>query len=170
MDSRAFLAKQLDQTGQIIEWAISLFSEERLSEEPSHRTHPNAPEGIESFFGKWSALRVLFHLLYYEETIVLPSLKHWVGEPVPIYPKSSEEEQEWKKCDNKTKLLDRFREVRKRQLEIINRIDPIDWDNDKLVYHGHGKVSAYWFVSKTIQHTFAHGDKLLRKALYWDDF
>ncbi len=169
MDSKAFLAKQLDQTAQIIEWAVTFFSDERLSEVPPHSTHPNAPEWGKTFFGEWSALRVLFHLLYYEETIALPSIKHWIGEPVPDYPKSSEEEEAWKKCNDKSELLDRFHKIRKSQLEIINRIDPMDWEKNKLVYHGHGKVSAYWFVAKTIQHTLAHGDKLLRKALYWDD-
>ncbi len=170
MNSKSFLAEQLNHTRRIIEWTLTLFPEERLWEEPNHELQDNAPEGIDSFFGKWSALRVLFHLLYYEETIALPSLKYWIGGPLPSYPKSSEEEEMWMLCTSKTELIDRFRKIREKQLDTIKSINPDEWDSEKLEYYGHGHVSAYWFVAKTIQHTFSHGDKLLRKALYWDDF
>ncbi|MHA1994645.1 MAG: DinB family protein [Candidatus Hodarchaeales archaeon] len=166
MNTKAFLANQLDQTAQIIEWSINLFPEKRLIEIPPHST-----VSMKSFFGEWSALRVLFHLFYYEETIALPCLNHWIGGPVPLLPESAQVEKvEWEKCEKKSEILDRFLEIRKKQIETIENIDIKDWDKKKLVYYGHGKVSAHWMVAKTIQHTFAHGDKLIRKALYWDDF
>ncbi len=166
MNTKAFLANQLDQTAQIIEWSIDLFPEKRLIEIPPHST-----VSMKSFFGEWSALRVLFHLIYYEETFALPSINHWIGGPIPSFPKSSqEEEREWDECERNLKLINRFLNNRKKQIETINNIDVRDWDKNKLVYYGHGKVSAHWMVAKTIQHTFSHGDMLLRKALYWDDF
>ncbi|UCE14308.1 MAG: DinB family protein [Candidatus Heimdallarchaeota archaeon] len=165
MSTKDFLAKQLEETAQIIEWALNLFPKERLTEIPPQETHPNAPE----WFGKWSALRLLFHLVYYEETIALPSLKHWIGEPKPSYPEISLEEKEWEKGMDLTGLLLRFQTVRKEQVRVIDEIDEAQWSEEKLRYYGHGMVSAAWFVAKTIQHTFSHGDRLLRKALYWDD-
>jgi hypothetical protein len=170
MNSKEFLVEQLSHTRRIIEWTLTLFPEERLWEEPSHESQKNTPEGMESFFGKWSALRVLFHLLYYEETVALPSLKFWIGGSPPSYPAPSEEEEKWRNCANKTELIERFRKVREKQMEVIQKIDLTEWESEKLTYYGHGKVSPKWFTAKTIQHTFSHGDKLLRKALYWDDF
>lgn len=165
MSTKDFLAKQLIETAQVIEWALTLFPKERLTEKPPHGIHSNDPE----WFGQWSALRLLFHLVYYEETIALPSLRHWLGDPKPSYPDNSVEDDEWEKGNDLTNLLLRFQDVRREQVGVINKIDDKHWNEEKIRFYSHGMVSAAWFVAKTIQHSFSHGDKLLRKALYWDD-
>lgn len=97
-------------------------------------------------------------------------MRHWIGDPIPPFSEhTSKEEEEWEKGVDLTNLLERFQKVREKQVEIVNEIRNEHWNEQRLEYSGHGKVSAAWLVAKTIQHTFDHGDKLLRKALYWDD-
>jgi len=172
MRSQKFLFKQLESTAEIIEWAISLFTEDRLNEPPPHKNHPKAPDWAKTYLGQWSPLRVLFHLVYYEEVFALPSMKHCIGESKASFPDSTkkEEEEVWARGVILTELLERYRKVRREQMQVIKRTSNEEWNNKKTEYYGHGKVSMSWLVAKTIQHTFDHGDKLLRKALYWDDF
>ena len=63
MNSKDFLAKQLTETAQIIDWAINLVPEDRLLEIPPHSTHPKADETMQRYFGLWSAYRLMFHLV-----------------------------------------------------------------------------------------------------------
>ncbi|MFX0115976.1 MAG: hypothetical protein ACFFB3_15605 [Candidatus Hodarchaeota archaeon] len=51
MSSKDFLAKQLNQTAQVIEWALTLFPTERLNEVPPHDTHPKANDWAKTYFG-----------------------------------------------------------------------------------------------------------------------
>ena len=169
-NSREFLAKQLESTAEIIEWTIFLFDKDRLKESPPHENHPKASAEVKTYFGQWSALRVLFHLVFYEEISVLPIMKRCLSESkVTPSEGSNDEEEEWIDGVKLTELLERFRKVRREQIAIIKATSKEEWNNNKIDYYSHGKVSISWLVAKTIQHTLDHGDKLLRKALYWDD-
>jgi hypothetical protein len=171
MRSQEFLAKQLKSTAEIMEWVISLFTEDRLNEFPPHKNHPKAPDWAITYLGEWSALRVLFHLVYYEEVFALPSMRECIGESKATLPdNSSKEEEEWIKGVIVTELLERFRNARDEQIAIVTAASNKELNDKRMKYFGHGKVSISWLVTKTIQHTFDHGGKLLRKALYWDDF
>ena len=83
MNSKDFLAKQLRETAKIIDWAINLVPEDRLLEIPPHSTHPKADESMKKYFGLWSAYRLMFHLVHYEENWALPGLNYWLGEEIP---------------------------------------------------------------------------------------
>ena len=46
---------------------------------PNPRRSIQPPEGL----GEWTAARHVFHLLYYEQNIALPSMRQWLGEACP---------------------------------------------------------------------------------------
>lgn len=175
MGSKDFLAKQLEETAKIIEWAIKLVPENWLLEIAPHKDHPKALEGMKRYFGLWSAYRLLFHLTFYEENYALPTMKHYLGGSHPdvdiIFPRMEMEEKEFekevKKGINLLLLIKRYHSIRKEQIEVLNKIKDEDWTEDK-VKTGFGRVSAEFTASKTIQHTLEHGDSILRNALYWE--
>ena len=100
MSSKIFLARQLKETAQIIEWAVKLVPKDRLLDVPPHSNHPKASEGMKTYFGLWSAYRLLFHLTFYEENYALPTMKHWLDAPHPdvdiIFPNMEVDEEAWK--------------------------------------------------------------------------
>ncbi|MFQ6088364.1 MAG: DinB family protein [Candidatus Methanofastidiosia archaeon] len=175
MKSKDFLAKQLKETAKIIEWAINLVPKDRLLEVAPHYNHPKASDTMKRYFGLWSAYRLLFHLTHYEEFYALPTMKHWLGESHPkvdiISPNTEFEKEAWRKelkrGVNLKALLERFHSVRSRQIKVLNSIQDEHWTEER-VKTDFGMVSAEFTVTKTIQHTLEHGNKILRNALYWD--
>jgi len=81
------------------------------------------------------------------------------------------EEKYWKKQTkdgtNLLALLMQFHSVRKSQVEIVNTLENSLWNVEK-VNTMFGKVSFVFVVTKTIEHTLVHGNRILRNALYWD--
>ncbi|MFX1538620.1 MAG: DinB family protein [Promethearchaeota archaeon] len=172
LSSKAFLAKQLEETAQIINWAINLVPKERLLEIPPHSTHPKASDYMKSYFGLWSAYRILFHLVHYEENSALPNMKLWLGEQ-PNRQRCGKEKEDWeeelRKGPNLEALLERFHSVRKQQTEVINKIQDNQWQ-EKRPNTNWGTVSVEFIVTKSIQHTLEHGNKILRNVLFWDGY
>lgn len=171
MNSKNFLAKQLEETAQSIDWAINLVPEDRLLEIAPHSVHLKADETLKKYFGLWSAYRLLFHLVHYEENWAVPGLKHWLGDALPPKNKMKNEEEMWEKelqkgVDLKS-MLNRFHTVRGKQVELINKMQNKTWTEKKSNTYW-GEATAEFSVSKTIQHTFEHGNKMMRIALHWD--
>ncbi|NHJ40331.1 MAG: DinB family protein [Asgard group archaeon] len=172
-NSKDFLAKQLDETAQIFDWAMRLVPEERLLETPPHASHPNASDDVKRYFGSWSAYRIFFHLIHYEETAALPNMTLWLDESQHIDRKCGGEtiaykEALEKRIDLKT-LLDRFHNVRDKQIEVLNKIPEDQW-TEKKSNTNWGSVTLEFIVTKSIQHTLEHGNKILRNALFWDSY
>jgi hypothetical protein len=175
MNSREILAEQLEATAKTVQWAISLVPEARLMVESPHGEHPRSDRGFRTYFGKWPAYRHLFHLVHYEGSYALPTMKHWLGAPPPkgdlMFPDMDQEEMLWErekeKGPNLGALQQRFRSLRKAQIEVTRSIPVEAWCQEK-VSTGLGKVSAELVVTKTIEHTLVHGKTILRNALYWD--
>jgi hypothetical protein len=175
MNSQEILARELESTARTIEWAISCVPEARLLTEPPHRTHPKSDQGFKTFFGKWPAYRHLFHLVRYEESYALPTMRHWLGGPHPrvdlMFPDMAQEASRWESEKGKGAdlgaLLQRFGLLREEQIEATRSIPPEHWKDEK-VSTALGRVSAEVVVTKTIEHTLVHGKSILRNALYWD--
>ncbi|MBK5112548.1 MAG: DinB family protein [Candidatus Heimdallarchaeota archaeon] len=171
MNSKILLAKQLGETANIIEWAINLVPEDRLLEIPPHSIHPKSDETLKKYFGLWSAYRLMFHLVHYEENWALPGLKHWLGESIPPKNEMPNEEMMWEKELQKVVdlnlLLKRFHLVRGKQVEAINKMTNDIWTEKKMNTYW-GEATAEFSVSKTIQHTFEHGNKIMRIGIHWD--
>jgi uncharacterized damage-inducible protein DinB len=171
MNSKVFLAKQLGETAQIIDWAIRLVPEDRLLEIPPHSTHPKADENMQRYFGLWSAYRLMFHLVHYEENWALPGLKYMLGESILAKKDIPNEKEMWDKELVKgvdlNLLLKRFHSVREKQIEVLSKMSDEIWLEKKMNTYW-GEVTAEFSVSKTIQHTLEHGNKLTRIAIHWD--
>lgn len=171
--SKELLRDRLEDTATIIEWAVLRVPENRILEAPLHGTDPNSDKGFKTYFGDWSAYRLLFHLVYYEEACALPAMRHWLGEPHPkediCFPNRDLEDAAWgeelRKGADLQALIARFRSIRQEQIRVLDAIPAGEWDQEK-VQTGLGRVSADFVVSKTIQHSLEHGDTLLRNALY----
>jgi hypothetical protein len=174
MNSKEVLVEQLEATANTLHWAISCVPVDRLLKEPPHGEHPRSDQGFRTYFGKWSAYRHLFHLVHYEESYALPTMRHWLGGPLPevdlMFPDLDQEESLWKrekkKAPNLAALLQRFYSIRKEQIEVTRSIPLEDWTEES-VSTALGKVSAEVVVMKTIEHTLVHGKTILRNALYW---
>ncbi|NHJ47824.1 MAG: hypothetical protein FK733_08555 [Asgard group archaeon] len=162
---------QLKETVKIIDWGIKQIPKERLLEIPPHGTHPQSTDYDKRYFGNWSAYRILFHLVLYEEYHVIPSLMKFINAQEDISGIDLDEEVAWKneliKGVNVDGLLMRLNQARNNQIDIIKRIDDNKWTADT----GHTSCmhsSPEFITSKTIQHTLEHGNKILRIALFWD--
>lgn len=117
-------------------------------------------------FGEWSAARHLFHMAFYEEKIALPSMRIWLGEPLPdVY---LDEEKAWQELPDTglEHLSGRFFEVRRQQIDLLPRFGQEEWQ--KILMTGWHLVSLYWVVSKTFQHTAEHTHDVMRLVLFWD--
>jgi hypothetical protein len=175
VSSKILLADQLASTAQAIEWAVGLVPAARQFEVPPHPKHPKVTPGFKTYFGEWSAARLLYHLLHYEEQYALPTMKHWLGGEHPpadlITPDSEAEAQAWAQAMEAgtpfDSLLELFRAVRGEQIGLVQSIPEAAREQER-VDTEFGRVSAAYAVTKTIQHTFEHGDAILRNALYWD--
>jgi hypothetical protein len=175
MTSKNELSSWLAQTERIIHWVIANMPSDRLFENPPHSRHPHADKGFKTYFGEWPALRHLYHLVFYEETYAIPTIRYWIGGSHPtvdlIFPQSELEEAEWRNQIITTiviePLLERLHNLREAQLEIIQAIKEEDWQVEK-VQTGLGSVSAEFVVAKTIQHSLEHANELMKNTLSWE--
>ncbi len=175
MDPKEFFARQLVETADAVEWAIAQIPAERLLLSPPHGNHPNSNRGFKTYFGEWSAYRLLFHLVYYEWAYALPAMKACAGEidlhADIVFPESDEEDEMWRQeCErgpDLPALLKKYRSLRQEQITVLRAIPEAGWNRES-VRTGLGIVSPAFVVAKTLQHTFEHGNAILRNALFWE--
>lgn len=116
--------------------------------------------------GEWTVARHVFHMLRYEATIALPSMRQWLGEPCPL-PNDLDEDSDWdqRKVDIDSLLVE-FQKVRAEQIALLPQFDNSTWTGIREAVWG--PVTLLWVVSKTYQHTAEHTNDILRMALFWD--
>jgi hypothetical protein len=105
-------------------------------------------------------------MLYYEQNVALPRMRHWLFEScreTPVPP----EEVAWGDGHDLEFILYRFRTVRAGQIALLAQYDAADWDDERY-FSGWGSVTLRWLVSKTYQHTAEHTHAVLGLALFWD--
>lgn len=131
---------------------------------PSPRRNVQPPAGL----GEWTAARHIFHMLYYEQTIALPSMRQWLGDACPSTD-GLDEDVAWAEGQkNVESLLAEFRKVRVEQVALLPRLADAVWNAvHETVW---GPVTLLWVVSKTYQHTTEHTNDVMRIALFWDRF
>lgn len=144
--------EQLAGSAEVLIWALGQVPPTRWQRQPP--------------FGGWSPARHLFHLIYYEETIALPSMQQWQGAPVAIPPPAGEE-LAWRRDLAVPPLIEAFRAVRQEQVLLVSELADADWDRPRTTLWG--EHTLRWVVTKTFQHTLEHANTLLQMALYWDD-
>lgn len=142
-------------------WAFSQVDPELL-----HLCPPNP-----NYLGLWQPARLVWHVTEYERCIAMPVMKQWLGEaPIP------EDEDVWPDTDELWAMVANqpaevyvraFWEMRNQQLDLLDSLESVDWAETRPTVWGDKPLSLV--VTKTYQHTFEHGDTLLRMGLWWKD-
>ncbi len=132
---------------------------------PNSHQYIQPPERL----GEWTVARHVFHMLYYEKTIALPSMWQWLGEPCPATD-DLDEDAAWrnKQTESIQNLLAEFRKVRTEQVALLQKFDEAIWNTTREAVWG--SVTLLWVVSKTYQHTAEHTSDVMRIGLFWDRF
>ena len=87
---------------------------------PALRQQAQPPKRL----GEWTVARHVFHMLYYEQTIALPSMQQWLGEPCPATD-DLDEGLVWKnrQTENVEDLLAGFEMVRADQIALVDKFN-----------------------------------------------
>ncbi|MEX0801115.1 MAG: DinB family protein [Dehalococcoidia bacterium] len=159
-------ATRLADSLQTLEWATSLV--------PPQWTH-----ALPDYYspGEWSVAMILAHLVIYEETMAAPVLEALAagGDGVDAAPSPGEGSLSAAKAISDSaveELLERLAASRTRQIEIVKSYaperfnEPVTslWVNSPI--HGRSLHSAGWVATKTFQHTWEHGNAIMRVALF----
>ena len=159
-------ATRLRESLSTIEWAVSVVPERWSHDLPDFYTQ-----------GEWGVAMNLAHLVVYEERIALPVLEALAagGDGADATPSGGED---WFLNDavalSKEEvgvMVERLRKARVRQIEIVETYDaqlfnaPVTplWSSGR---HGAVPHSAGWVATKTFQHTWEHGNAILRLVLF----
>jgi hypothetical protein len=152
MDLSQWFQEQLQASAEGFIWSVLQVPEARRNLQP--------PIGL----GEWSAARHTFHLLYYEQTIALPSMKQWLDEPMPS---DRNEDVAWiQNSESIENFLEQFHSVREQQIAILPKFEQATWHAPRRTIWG--IVPLLWVVSKTFQHTAEHTSDVLQLRLWWD--
>lgn len=151
--------KQLSTSGESFEWALNAIQPEHYRELP-----PNP-----KYLGKWSPLRHVWHVEQYERVIAFPSMRMFLDEEGPVRGAFDDDDNAWSVCSTLTsaKLLAQFHATREQQIKLLDRFVEFNWDNPRDTNWGEKPLS--FVVTKTFQHTYEHGDTLLRMGLWWEE-
>jgi len=157
-DSSLFFTDKLRESAENFIWAVGQAPEERQFVPP--------PKPL----GEWSVMRQVFHMMHYERTIALPTMRQWLGEPRPPREAWEQEEAIWNNGQghDPARLLADFRAVRDEQIALLPHFDSSSWDEPRVAIWGPATTTLYWTVSKTYQHTFEHTNSILQIALFAD--
>ena len=149
---------QLKASADGFGWAFEQIDEARLL------TLPPYPD----YLGTWEPARHVWHVTEYERDLVIPSMREWLGvERGELH--WPDDDGSWAAVSDKSRsgLLDSFWEVRNAQLAMLDELADVDWDTPRSTLWGEKPLSM--IVTKTFQHTYEHGDTLLRMGLWWND-
>jgi hypothetical protein len=159
VDLSNWFSEQLRASLEGFVWAVK--------QVPAERRYLLPPRPL----GTWPAARHAFHLMYYEQTIALPSMGQWLGGGGPARIGLSEEAA-WEQgpaaegSPGLDELLAGLREVRESQLALLPEFDAPTWEQERMTVWGVRPLR--WVVTKTFQHTAEHTHDVLSLALYWD--
>lgn len=124
---------------------------------------PPAPD----YLGTWPPARHVWHVTEYERVLVIPSMRQWLGGAKPNGQDWHDDDDTWMSLENRSfdVLVSEFRQVRQQQLNLLAEFSLKDWEARQSTLWGQKPLSMV--VTKTFQHTYEHGDTLLRMGLWW---
>ena len=126
MNNATFFINQLDATREMIEHYLEIMKPERLTISPPHFNHPHAQDTafLRESFGEWPAIRILVHLLVYEELAVVPEMEKFIlniDRTVDWNIVEKTEQDYMEKLPELTELIKRFRSVRSKQIDLLKQ-------------------------------------------------
>jgi len=150
---------QLKASADGFEWAFSQIPgsfRENLPPDPS-------------YLGTWPPARHVWHVTEYEKCLAIPTMYKWLNGPLPPDGDWHDDDNTWVKVQERgfEELIAEFWRVRQAQIELLDQFSTIDWSTPRETFFGPKPLS--WMVTKTFQHTYEHGDTLLRMGLWWED-
>ena len=121
------------------------------------------------YLGTWPPARHVWHVTEYERCLVIPSMNQWLGAPLAANDAWLDDDDTWAKFQNRAieELTAAFRNIRLQQIQLLDQLANTDWQAPRETLWGHKPLSMV--VTKTFQHTYEHGDTLLRMGLWWKD-
>ena len=121
------------------------------------------------YLGAWPPARHVWHITEYEKCLVIPSMRQWLGGSIPPEGSWQDDDNTWAKVQNCgfEELTSAFRHVRQQQTELLDQLTNADWQTPRETLWGPKPLSMV--VTKTFQHTYEHGDTLLRMGLWWEE-
>jgi hypothetical protein len=150
-----FFRRQIEANTEVLAWAVTEVGEARL-----HTAPP-------ALLGEWHAARHLFHLLYYEREVAVPSLRLWFGAAYPDFG-GYNEAAAWDGAPHAEAALALMEGLRAEQLDMLAKAGDALWMEVRQTPWG--ERTLYWVVSKTLQHALEHTNNLLKIALLWEHY
>jgi hypothetical protein len=93
-------------------------------------------------------------------------MHQWLGAQKPSLELLQQEATVWEQGTEMEGILSRFQQVREEQIAMIKQYKNTTWEESRETIWG--SVPLLWVVSKTLQHTFAHMNRVFQFALFWD--
>ena len=155
LGSPEFFTRQIAANTETIAWAVGQVGAERFNRPP--------PE----LLGEWPAARHLFHLLYYEREVALPSLRLWFDAPYPDFT-SYDENAAYATTPGGQVVLRERAGLRAKQLDLIGEAHGGLWGEERQTPWG--RRTFYWVASKTLQHALEHTNNILEITLLWEHY
>jgi len=151
---------QLKSSGEGFVWAF------RQIDPALHLSLPPNPH----YLGTWPPARLVWHVTEYERCVALPSMRHFLGGPMLTEDAWPDSDDLWAIAQQQTaeELIAAFQAVRDEQIQLLNDLQTIDWTAPGETVWGMKPLALV--VTKTYQHTFEHGDTLLRMGMWWEHF
>lgn len=120
------------------------------------------------YLGTWEPARHVWHVAEYERCLVLPSMRQWLGEPLPDDASWPDTDEAWAAVRHRSleEHCAAFQGVREAQIALLDQLADADWQAPRETLWGHKPMAMV--VTKTFQHTYEHGDTLLRMGLWWE--
>jgi hypothetical protein len=121
-----------------------------------------------TYLGTWVPARHVWHVTEYERCLAIPAMQVWVQGAPSLQLDWPDDDEAWANVKDRSleTLTAQFHRIRQQQIEMLDRLAHADWTAPQPT--GWGPRSLAWVVTKTFQHTYEHGDTLLRMGLWWD--
>lgn len=156
-DWAAWFRYQLQASAEGLIWGA-----EQLNPAQHHRLPPDP-----AYMGTWQPARHVWHVAEYERCLVLPSMRQWLGGSMPAEDCWPDDDPSWQQVADQplAAFVAGLRAVRQEQITLLDQLVSVDWLERRKTLWGMTPLSMV--VTKTFQHTYEHGDTLLRMALWW---
>jgi hypothetical protein len=158
-DLNVWFHYQLKASADAFEWAFAQIPGS-FREQP-----PPDPD----YLGTWPPARHVWHVTEYERCLAIPNMYKWLNGPIPPKNEWHDDDNTWAEVQERgfDELISKFRLVRQQQIELLDQLTTTDWSTLRETPFGLKPLSM--LVTKTFQHTYEHGDTLLRMGLWWED-